>query len=212
MDVIAINGSPRKTMNTSTLLNAAIQEIETSGKTVQSYNLYDLTYKGCYSCFACKKTAEPSYGKCAIGDDLKPIFEKIKECSALILATPIYYRDVTGQMRSFIERLLFQSMLYSTPPRSIFGKKIKVGLIYTMNVTEKQYQNYLLKPHLEGMEETIRLVLGETFSFFGFETNQLKDYTGIEYTFIDSRQRMKRHDEHFPKEIERVREFAKKLL
>jgi multimeric flavodoxin WrbA len=212
MDIIAINASPRKTMNTSSLVNAACDELLKKGKSVKTYNLYDMNFKGCYSCFACKRINGKSYGKCVIEDDLYDIFDEIRNCKILILASPIYYRDVTGEMRSFIERLLFQNMLYSSPPRSLFSKRIKVGLIYTMNVVEEQYQSHPLKIQLEGMEATLRMILGETKSFFAFGTNQLDNYEGIEYTFIDGNARLLRHKENFPKELKRVRDFAVSLI
>lgn len=212
MDFIVINSSPRKNMNTSQLVKAAVNQLEEMGRTVKQYNLYDLDYKGCYSCFSCKRTNTPGYGKCHIDDDLKPIFDEIRESSGIIMATPIYYRDVAGELRSFIERLLFQHMLYTTPPRSVFGKRINVGMIYTMNIAEEQFQNYSLKNHLEGLESSINLVLGDVKSFFAFSTNQLLNYDGIEYTYINSEERLKRYREFFPEELKRVREFAKQLV
>jgi len=211
-DYIAINASPRKKMNTSAILHEVIAEIEKSGNTVKSYNLYDLSFKGCLSCFACKREKSPTYGTCVVNDDLKALFEEIKTCKGLVLASPIYFRDVTGEMRVFIERLLFQNMLYSNPPRSTFGKRIKVGIIYTMNVMEEQFNKISLKAHLEGMEGSINLVLGEPKIFYGFGTNQLTDYDGIEYTYINKEERLKRHKEVFPTVLEQARGFGKALL
>lgn len=199
-------------MNTSQLVNEAVNELTENGKKVIQYNLYDLNYKGCYSCFACKKVGKPNYGKCAISDDLKEVFDEIHNAEGLIIATPIYYRDVTGELRSFIERLLFQSMLYTTPPKSIFGKRISVGMIYTMNVMEEQYQNYSLKTAIESMESSIKMIIGDVHSFFAFGTNQLSSYEGIEYTYINSEERLKRNKEEFPKEKARVRDFVKELI
>ena len=212
MDVIAINASPRKTMNTSSLLNAVNEEVATCGKSIRIYSLYEMNFKGCFSCFACKKENTKSYGKCPIKDDLFSVFEEIRNCSALILATPIYFGDVAGQLRCFLERFLFQNMIYSTPPRSLFGKRINVGMIYTMNIQETQYQNYSLKPQIEAMEGIIKRIIGDTKSFFAFGTNQLNDYSGIEYTYINGQERLKNHKENFSKEIKRVKDFARSLI
>jgi multimeric flavodoxin WrbA len=199
-------------MNTAQLVNTAIEELESNGKKVKQYNLYDLNFKGCYSCFSCKKVNTPGYGKCLIKDDLKPIFDEIRESSGIILATPVYYRDVAGELRSFVERLLFQHMLYTTPPRSIFGKRINIGMIYTMNVMEGQYTSNSLKTTIEALESSLKLVIGEVKSFFAFGTNQLTDYKGIEYTYINSEERLKRYKEEFPKELIRVKKFAMQLI
>ncbi len=208
MHYIGINGSPRKNMNTSKLLHAAIEELEKHGKQTKIYHLYDLNFKGCYSCFSCKKEKGNSYGKCIINDDLKDLFEEIKKAEGLILASPIYYRDVTGEMKSFLERLLFQNMVYSKPPRTLVKEKIKVGLIYTMNIDEALFNQSSLKGHLETMEGSLKMIFGETKAFFSFSTNQLNSYEGIEYTYFNPEERLRNHEINFPKELVRVRQFA----
>ena len=55
MKVIAVNGSPRKTWNTATLLEHALAGAAGSGAETEQVHLYDLEFKGCISCFACKK-------------------------------------------------------------------------------------------------------------------------------------------------------------
>ena len=55
MHLIAFNGSPRKKWNTATLLNHALKGAESEGGKTDLYNLYDLDYHGCTSCFACKR-------------------------------------------------------------------------------------------------------------------------------------------------------------
>jgi hypothetical protein len=199
-------------MNTSSLLGAMVSETESEGASVQSFDLYSLDFKGCYGCFACKKEHTSSYGICAVKDDLRPVLESIRNCDALFIATPIFYRDVTGAMRSFVERLLFQSMLYSSPPRSLVVKRPKIGLLYTMNILAEQYELSPLKSQIESLESSIRFVLGDVSSFFAFGTNQLGDYDGIEYTYINGRERLERHAEFFPKELVRAREFARQFL
>ena len=54
MKIIAINGSPRENKNTGTLLKKALEGAESCGAEIEFINLYDLDYKGCISCFACK--------------------------------------------------------------------------------------------------------------------------------------------------------------
>jgi len=54
MKVIAINGSPRKKWNTATLLEKALAGAASQGAETELMHLYDLNYKGCISCFACK--------------------------------------------------------------------------------------------------------------------------------------------------------------
>lgn len=85
MKLMAINGSPRKNKNTATLLKKALEGVASQGTETELIHLYDQTYKGCVSCFACKLRNGISYGKCALKDDLTPIFEKAANADAIIL-------------------------------------------------------------------------------------------------------------------------------
>ena len=70
MKLIAFNGSPRKKWNTATLLEHALKGAKSEGAKTELIHLYDLDYKGCTSCFACKRIGGRVYGHCAIKDDL----------------------------------------------------------------------------------------------------------------------------------------------
>ena len=107
MKVIAINGSPRKNWNTATLLQKALDGAASQGAETEIVHLYELNYKGCVSCFACKTKNGRSYGRCAVKDDLTPVLKKVEIVDAIIFGSPIYYGSVTGEMKSFMERLLF---------------------------------------------------------------------------------------------------------
>ena len=90
MKIIFINGSPRKTWNTATLLSKAMEGAVSEGAETELIQLYDLSYKGCNSCFDCKVKDGKSYGKCDVTDDLMQILGRIAEADALILGSPIY--------------------------------------------------------------------------------------------------------------------------
>jgi multimeric flavodoxin WrbA len=103
--VIAINGSPRKKWNTATLLEKALEGAVSEGAETEMIHLYNLNFKGCISCFACKLKDGKSYGKCAMKDELTPVLEKLRDTDAVILGSPIYLGNCTGEMRSFMEPL-----------------------------------------------------------------------------------------------------------
>src|SRR5664279_2077769 len=125
MLTIAMNGSPRKKWNTATLLEKALAGAASHGAETELMHLYDLNYKGCISCFACKTIGGESYGRCAVQDDLTGIFSNIEQADAVILGSPIYFGAVSGEMKSFLERLLFPYSTYTDPPGSLFPGKIK---------------------------------------------------------------------------------------
>src|SRR5215469_9874680 len=132
MKVIAVNGSPRKNWNTHILLEKSLNGAKEAGAETELINLYDVNFKGCISCFSCKLKGI-TLNKCAMKDDLEQILQRICECDALILGSPIYFSSLSGEMISFLERLLFPYSSYELKP-STFGKKIKTGFIFTMNV------------------------------------------------------------------------------
>lgn len=123
MHIIAINASPRKNGNTATLLNKALEGASSKGATTELINLYDLDFKGCVSCFACKLKGGKSYGKCVYKDELTPVLNKIENADALILGSPIYLGDVTGEAKSLIERLIFQYLVYDETYSSLNEKE-----------------------------------------------------------------------------------------
>ncbi len=132
MRVIAFNGSPRKTWNSATLLQRALEGAASQGAETELVHLYDLRYTGCRSCFACKTRGGESYGRCATRDDLAPILKSIEEADAILLGSPIYYGTISGQMKSFLERLAFPYWTYTDPPQSLFPRKIRTAFIYTI--------------------------------------------------------------------------------
>lgn len=136
MKIIAINGSPRKKDNTATLLEKALEGAANKGAQTKLIHLYDLNYKGCLSCFSCKRLGGKSYGKCAVKDDLFDIFDQIEKADALLLGSPIYFGEITGAMRSFLERLFFQYLVYDKAHTVLFPGKLTTGFIFTMNAPE----------------------------------------------------------------------------
>ncbi len=142
MQVIGINGSPRKQWNTATLVAKALEGAAAQGAQTELVHLYDLDFKGCTSCFACKTRGGKSYGRCAMKDGLTPVLAKIATADALVIGSPVYFGSVTGETRSFIERLLFPYLTYTVPYGTLFPKKLATAFIYTMNVTEERSREF----------------------------------------------------------------------
>jgi len=99
MRIIALNGSPRKDWNTATLLQKALEGATSQGAETELHHLYELNYRGCVSCFACKVRNGSSYGKCAVRDELSAILENIETVDAILLGSPIYFGTATGEMK-----------------------------------------------------------------------------------------------------------------
>ena len=136
--IIIIDGGPRKNMNTAKLLQRFAEGAKSAGNDIEvkTVRLYDLDYKGCMSCMACKLKSKAS-NICRVKDALTPVLEEIAQADGLVLGSPIYFGEVTGQMRAFLERLSFPWLSYNdyslTAP-----KRMPVLLIETMNGTPER--------------------------------------------------------------------------
>lgn len=212
MYVLAINGSPRKNKNTAALLNKALDGSASHGVATQIINLYDLNFKGCISCFACKLKGGKSYGKCAYNDDLTDVLEKVKKADVIILGSPIYFGDVTGEMRSFIERCLFPYLVYDENYSSLVKDKKSVGLIYTMNITEDTAREWGYNNILGLSEKYFGRVFGSAESLWVTDTYQFNDYSKYEVTAFDEKAKAKRREEVFPKDLEKAFEMGRRLI
>ena len=208
MHVIAINGSPRKNWNTATILNKALEGASSQGATTELIHLYELNFKGCISCFACKLKGGKSYGKCGYKDELTPVLEKIESADAVILGSPIYFGEVTGEMRSFIERLIFQYLVYDKNYSSLNEKKKPIGMIYTGNVPENMIKEVEYDRVLSRYENLFEKFMGPTESLFVTDTYQFSDYSKYVATAFDESAKAKRRQEVFPKDCEKAFEMG----
>jgi multimeric flavodoxin WrbA len=202
--VIAFNGSPRKKWNTAILLSKALEGASSQGAETEFIHLYDLHYQGCISCFSCKLIGSKSYGKCAVNDDLRPIFEKIEQADAIILGSPIYFGSVTGQMKSFLERLMFQYLVYDKERSTLFKRKMSTGFIYTMNVTERSMKELKYDQNLKNIEAAMKRIFGASESLFVTDTYQFDDYSKYVATAFNEREKAKRREEEFPKDCQKA--------
>ena len=204
VNVIAINGSPRKKWNTAMMLEKALEGAASQGAETELIHLYDLDFKGCTSCFACKLKGGKSYGRCAIRDELTPVLDTIHEADALILGSPIYFGMVTGEMRSFMERLLFQYLAYTNPPSTLFERKIRSAFIYTMNVSEQQMKEFGYSLHIAANAHILSRTFGYSESLYAFETLQFEDYSKVVFSYFDPEERKERRRIVFPKDLEKA--------
>lgn len=198
MNFIAINGSPRKNGNTVTLLKEALKGAESQGAQTQQINLYDLKYKGCVSCFYCKRKDRP-HGTCAMRDDLSPLLEKLKAADAVIFGSPIYYDNITSGMTAFLERFLFSNYIYSEDIPTVFPKKLPTGFIYSMNITKEQSEQVHVPSNLEKYQHSITEVLGyKPELLYVYNTWQFSDYSKYESSIFSEEDKRKQREEQFP--------------
>ena len=212
MKVIAVNGSPRKKWNTATLLQKALAGAASQGAETEIFHLYELNYKGCVSCFACKTKDGKSYGMCAVKDDLTSILKKVEEVDAIILGSPIYYGTVTGEMTSFMERLMFPYSIYTDPPGTLFSRKIRTGIIYTLNATEEMAKERGYDRYFNDKQMTLERIFGSSETLCSFDTYQFEDYSKYVAPRFDRIMKAKRRAEVFPKDCEKAFAMGARLV
>ncbi|MDR0828448.1 MAG: flavodoxin family protein [Desulfovibrio sp.] len=211
MKLLAINGSPRKNMNTGRLLDHLVKGAASAGAEAELIHLRDLNYKGCISCFHCKDPKGKHYGRCAIRDELTPVLQKAHEADALALGSPFYFSIETSYMRACMERLWFQYYLYSTLKPPLSPRKKATALVYTMNVREADIPAF-------GKDRVINIAKGVMEHLFApcevflcTDTKQFRDYSRYEVDYFDVPAKLKRHEEVFPVDLERAAELGKRL-
>ncbi len=203
--ILAINGSPRRKGNTAELLKQALLGAESAGAATELINLYSLNFKGCSSCFACKRKNK-KHGICAMKDDLSPVLERIKQIDAVIFGSPIYFMNLTSALIACLERLFFSNYLYSSEIPTIFPKKMPSAYIYTMNMTEERTRQYHMQERLSLIEAfTAQHFRVAPITLWAFNTYQFKDYSLYESSIFSEPQKAAWRREHWPRQCEEAR-------
>jgi multimeric flavodoxin WrbA len=100
MKIVTLLGSPRPNKNSATIAGRFTDTAAQLGAETRTFELNRLTYRGCQGCYACKK----SHDQCVLQDDLTQVLAAVQEADLLVLASPVYYGEVTAQLKGFIDR------------------------------------------------------------------------------------------------------------
>lgn len=210
MKAIAINGSPRKGWNTEKLLKEALRGAKAAGAETRLVQLYDLKYTGCRSCFACKRQGAENF-QCALKDDLTSVLEDIINADVLLLGSPIYFGDITGQMMSFLERLIFPMLSYDDYAKRLFKGKINSAFFYTMNAPEDYYKD-AMEEILQKRAGLLQRLGGKVETYAACDTYQFPDYSKYHAGTFDEIHKRKVHEEQFPKDLQAAYEMGYRLV
>ena len=210
MKIIAVNGSPRKNWNTDTLLKKVLEGAASAGAETEMVYLYDLNFKGCRSCMACKLKKEPRPNRCILRDELTTVLDRVHEADAVVLGSPIYFSEVTGEMRSFFERFLFQYLNYDDYSKPLSPAK-KTAWIFTMNIAESQFEDFGYTPLFQRYENWMKLYFGHCETLLATDTMQVKDYSRYHLAGFDAKAKQLRHETVFPEDGRKAYELGKRL-
>ena len=205
--IIIIYVGPRKNMNTAQLLQRFAEGVKSVGNDVEvkTVRLYDLDYKGCVSCMSCKLKGNVS-NICRFKDALTPVLEEIAQADGLVLGSPIYFGEVTGQMRTFLERLAFPWLSYNDYSMTA-PKRIPVVFIETLNGLPDRNNSR----GLGTMEWCIASALGEPERIVAYNTTQVAKYENYELGSFSEEAKHAWRDAHWEEDLQKAFDAGKQM-
>ena len=205
MKIVAVNGGPRKGKNTDQMLDAFLEGVKeaTPEAEIQVIRLYDYTFPGCKSCFACQMKNHRDELQCWLKDDITQLLKDTRSADGIVFASPMYYCNVSAQLRAFWERLM-----YPGPSDRI----IQTALICTSNANEEQFRQYM------GMPTDINLMYLKGC----FHTDSELIISGNTYQYNDkdiyhdafrapAKEKWQHHEEQFGIDLDHAREAGKRM-
>jgi multimeric flavodoxin WrbA len=206
MKVYVLDGGPRKGWNTNLMCGSFAEGARSAGAEVELIHLYDLTYRGCYSCFVCKLRGGKSYGKCGYADEIQELLEQVSLSDGAAFASPIYMGDITAQLRGFTERLMYPFHAFDAKRQCLAPKRLETAVIYTMNVKEPYLNDRYIGPDGNGPLGFFEQFLESTFSkperICAFDTLHYEDYSKYVADFFDSEAKAETRRTQFPKDLQ----------
>ena len=172
--------------------------------------LYDLKFRGCVSCLACKLQKEPRPNRCVLRDDLTAVLDRVHEADAVILGSPIYFSEVTGEMRSFFERFLFQYLNYDDYTKPLSPEK-KTALVFTMNISEPKFEEFGYNVLFQRYEDWMKHYFVHCETLLATDTLQAKDYSRYHLGMFDAKAKQLRHETVFPQDCQKAYELGVRL-
>jgi multimeric flavodoxin WrbA len=133
--VLAINGSPRKDGNTSILIRHILKELENEGIETETIQLGGHKIRGCTACMKCFENRDH---RCVFDDDIvNDCIARMEEADGIVLGSPVYFTDVTAEMKALIDRAGYVSManggLFQRKAGTAVIAVRRAGAVHTMD-------------------------------------------------------------------------------
>lgn len=171
MNILSVLASPKKQGNTAILLKEYLKGVEDSTPLAQIETIY-LQSKNIQYCTGCNTCQKSSQSQCVLKDDMQDIYKSVEKADILVFATPVYVFNMTGQLKTFLDRL------YAVDYNTLLNKKIVLLTTYgDINEANSGVQNIvksiaMLSKYL-GME-LIQNLNVSTYELQVYENDQYK--------------------------------------
>ena len=153
MKVIGFSGSPRKDANTDRLVNQVLAGAKAAGGDTKLFRLDDLNIRGCTSCYYCR-----THDTCSVQDDMQALYKELHSADAVVIGSPVYMGQVSGQTKIFMDRLL---PLFNAD----FSTRLKKRPSLVLAFTQGQPDTGLFMPYIENTKQV--------FAFMGFTPKEI---------------------------------------
>jgi multimeric flavodoxin WrbA len=144
MKIVALLGSPRPNGNSATIAKRFCDTAQKLGAEVRTFVLNKLNFRGCQGCMMCKTKLD----KCVLQDDLSEVLHSVSGADVLVMASPVYYGDVSSQLKAFIDRTFCYLVPdYTTNPNPcrLPPGKILVFVLAQGNPDEDRFADIFLR-------------------------------------------------------------------
>jgi multimeric flavodoxin WrbA len=194
--VVCIIGSPREKGSTAFVVDQIIGGVQAQGARVIRHALGSLSIGYCQGCRTCEQT-----GRCVQRDDMDRVIADLLAADVVLVASPSYWGDVTGQLKVFIDRSLplcnAQTGTTPVPPG-------KVGVAVAIRAGSRKAENQHIVDTIEhyfghlGIEPVARFTAEGIEAVSDLSETQIAEARQLGRTIIASLQRETENDRHCP--------------
>jgi multimeric flavodoxin WrbA len=138
MRVIGFNASPRRKGNTAWSIEQILESATEAGAKTQVFHSGELAINPCRGCLGCVKG-----NGCVVADDMQTIYGALKQADALVLGSPLYMAQMSGQAKAFTDRLFAQITPRFSPRFKEENAGKRLILVFTQgNPDQSKFQAY----------------------------------------------------------------------
>lgn len=206
MKIVAVNGGPRKGKNTDQLLDAFLEGVKEASPEaeVEIIRLFDYEFAGCRACYACQLKQNREDLGCRAKDKMTELLRDTFHADGIVFTSPIYYGNMTGHLRSFLERLMYPG---------VSRRKVPTSLIFTMGMPEERKEQFL-GATLQGFAGMVGRCFGEesevVTSCNTFNYNENSNYDDAFIRGVEEKKAFR--EEHFAQDLQAAKEAGARLV